>query len=498
MARFMFSAALTNEKRTNKSTQMKRYLYNLLMVLSFILLLHRTQAQESWSLERCISYALEHNITIKQQQLQTLYNQNNLHQAKAAVLPSISASASYGFNFGNSVDPYTNDFIENNVQSSNLSLGGSLNLFRGLQKYNTIQQRDFEYKASVQDAEKMRNDVSLLVATAYLQILYSEELLEIAKKQLQVTQMQIERTKKLVEAGSLARGNLLEIEAQAASEELQVINSQNQLDINYLNLSQLIELESQENFKIVRPVFDEIDLFDQTLTPAMVYLEAQGLPQIKSAEFKLRASEEQLDFAYGSRSPSLSVYGGVGTGYSDARLKYAAMGDSYPVEMGYFKMNDIRYSVFRDMENMSATKYPIVDQYTDNISYSLSFNLSIPIFTNFQIKYGISNARINVESSKYTVDQTKNQLYKDIQQAFSDVRAAYARYNGGRKALEARQESFKYTEQKYNVGLVNSVDYNTEKNLLAKTESDMLQAKYGYIFSKNVLNFYRGLPIVLK
>lgn len=459
------------------------------------------QGQEVWNLERCITYAYDNNIQIKQQRLNAAYQKNVLKQSKADVLPSLNAGANYNLTYGRAVDPFTNEFSETNVKTTNLSINGALTLFNGLKTYHTVQRNNLNLMSSLQEVEKMKNDISLNIATAYLQILYSYELLEIAKSQLEITRLQVERTSKLVEAGSLAKGNLLEIQAQAATEELQVINAENDLKSNYLTLIQLLDLkvENSDEFVIERPAFDDFEDDKIVLTPQMIYLEAQELPQVKSAKLNVQSAEQNLAIVKGSRYPSLSLNVSYGTGYSDARKKYAMEIDpENPVrEIGYVG-DDPSQVVYSPNLMQTEYNYAFGDQFVDNASTYISFRLNIPIFNNWNIENNISNTRIEIENNQYQLELTKMQLYKDIQQAYDKAQAAMKQYQGSRKALEAMKESFKYTQQKFDVGLVTSLDFNTAKNQLTKAESELLQAKYEYIFRKELLDFYRGRPITLK
>lgn len=457
------------------------------------------QAQEVWTLDKCVQYAYENNISIKQQELNTRYAENTLEQNRASVLPTLNGNAMQNLSYGRRVDPFTNEFTENNVASTSFSLSSSVTLFNGLQQHNTVKKSRLDLKASLQDLEKMKNDIALNIATAYLQILYNQEMLAKAKRQLEVTRQQIARTQKLVEAGSLAKGDLLEIKAQAANEELQVINAQNQLQSSYLTLTQLLALPAGQNFEIERPDFQNFQPESTLPTIEEVFQQAQQLPQIKGAEYRLESSEKSLLIAKGARSPRLSVSASYGTGYSDAREKYSyEMGE--PQQAGYVvdaTNTPTGEMVMTPTLNTVGELYPFADQLADNASTSVSFQLTIPIFNGLQIKNGVSNARVEVLNSQYNLDLAKQQLYQEIQQAHNDALAALAQYNGSITTLEAMQESFKYTEQRFNVGLVTSVDYNTAKNQLSNTESELLQAKYEYIFKRNVLNFYSGTPLTL-
>ncbi len=445
-----------------------------LFPILFMMFFTGSRAQIVWTLEDCIVYAFDNNISIKQQVLTTQYNENILNQSKVSLAPNLNAGASHGFSFGRALDPTTYRFKENQtIMTSNLNLTSSVTLFNGLQQMNTIQQNEFNLLAGLQDLEKLKNDISLLLASAYLQILFNRELLQVAINQHELTLQQVERTDKLVEAGSLARGSLLEIQAQAASEELNVINSRNHLDISYLTLTQYLDLDSVGDFEIEIPEFGDVARDPIMLTVGMVYRDALNiLPQIQSAEYKLQSAYEGLSIAQGGRSPSLFLNGQWFTGYSDARQRL-------------------------NTETLELEDVPFWDQVDGNRSASVSMGLNIPIFNRWMVNTNISNARLGVLSNELSLETTRMDLYKNIQQAYADAVAARKKHLATEEALISMEESFKYTEQKFEVGLVNTVEYNTEKNRLTATQSDLLQSKYDYIFKMKILDFYRGIPITL-
>lgn len=425
-----------------------------------------TAQQESWSLEKCINYAVDHNIQIKQQTLQTKVQKNNYDQSKLNLLPVINGSVSHDYSFGRALDQNSYEFYNQTVLSDYFYLGGRTNLFNGLQNFNNIQRSKYELLAGEQDLQKIRDNISLAVAVAYLQILLNKELVTATENQLNITNQQIEKTRKMVDAGSVARGNLLQIEAQAAQEELSLINMKNQLDISYLNLTQLLELGSPAGFEIEVP---EINVGQNVFITGNIdeiyNLAAQARPEIRSSQLKLEASRYDLKIAKGARSPSLSLSHTFGT----------------------------RYSYINDVEGL----LPFKDQLKNNKSYGLGISLSIPVLNGWQVNKNIANSKLAVENSQYSLEGTKKQLYKDIQQAYTDAAAALKKYNASGKAVSSMEESFRYTEQKFNVGMLTPVDYNASKTQLLNAQSDMAQAKYEFIFKTKVLDFYRGIPLNL-
>ena len=456
--------------------QRKKFIF--LLPIFCLLFFPSMKAQKIWSLEDCIIYAYENNISIKQQDLLTQYFDNQWKQSRMEQLPNLNAGISHRYTWGRALDETTYRFTEDQrTIQSGVNLNSSVTLFQGLRQRNTIKQNEFNLLSSLQDLEKLKNDISMLLASGYLQILFNRELLAVAQIQYETTLQQVERTSKLVEAGSLARGSLYEIQAQAATEELNVIQAQNALDISYLTLTQMLDLDSVGDFEIEIPEFGDVAREPIMITVQEVYREGLGvLPRIRSAELQVESAEKGLSIAKGYRSPSLSLNGGYSTSYSDFRQLLLGVDENL---------------------NPIWQEYPFWDQIKDNRNAYVSLGLSIPIFNKNIISTGISNARLDVLDNELTLETTKMDLYKSIQQAYADAKAARRSYLASETALISMEESFKYTEEKYEVGLVNAVEYNIEKTRLTDTQSSLLRAKYDYIFKMKVLDFYRGIPIRL-
>jgi outer membrane protein len=448
---------------------MKRKFFTLgfVMLLSPLLLFSQ---QKQWTFEECIAHALENNIQIKQQEIMTRYQESSLEQSKLNLLPSLNGSANHYYSFGRSYDRTSNRYTEGEtVQSNSFNVSSNMSLFNGLVNYNTIQKNKYELLATEQDLEGFRSDISLNVALAYLQILLNNELVATTASQVELTNQQIDRTRKLVDAGSLARGNLLDIEAQAAREELQLITLQNQLAISLLTLAQLLELPSTDSFKIVIPEI-AVDPVAFESNPDSIYSVAEKIrPEILGAEYKLKGAEYDLAIAKGGRSPQLSVGASWNTAYSDNRI-----------------------------DLVTLQPYGFGTQLDINRNSAVGFSLSIPILNGWMVNTQIKNSRLGIENSRYALENTKKQLYKNIQQAYTDATGALKRYYSSQKAVSSMEEAYRYAEQKLNVGLVTAVDYNQSKTQLLNAQSEMAQAKYEYVFKSKVLDFYKGIPLSLQ
>ncbi len=424
-------------------------------------------AQNIWSLQKCIDYAVENNIQIKQQGLNTQYGENQVQQAKSNKLPNLNASIGNDYSFGRSLT-YLNTY--KNVNSANLSGGASTNftIWNGATLSNTVKQRELDLQATIYDLQKAKDDIMLAIAAGYLEILFAEELETVTAAQIEVTKQQIERTQQLVDAGSLARGALLEIEAQKAREELQLVNDHNRVQLAYLTLFQLLELPVAESFKIEKPKLPEVKA-NASLTNAIDVLNnaINVRPEIKAAQLRVKSAMKQLDIAKGYRYPSLSF------------------------NANYYNLYNNKYTDIKG-DNISFG-----EQLRNNSRSGVGVTLSIPIYNRSQVKIGISNATLQISDYEYRLQTARNVLRKDIELAYTNALASFNRYISTEKAVNSMEEAFRYTEEKYNVGMVNTVDYNISKNSLTVAQSNLLQAKYEYIFRTKILDFYNGIPIEL-
>jgi outer membrane protein len=453
-------------------------------------------AQQPWSLEDCIQYAMENNIQIKQTVLNTEYNENLLKQSRLSQIPNLNASTNYTYSWGRALDQTTYQFTQDQkINSLSLGVNSSMYLFNGFQKRNTILQNQLDLMASYEDVEKIKNDISLNIAAAYLSILFNKELLAVAHSQLEITGQQVERTRKMVDAGSLARGSFLEIQAQYASEELNLINAENQLNLSLLNLQQILDLPVDTAFDVSVPELPEPEDTMIVINATEVYrIAEQEMPEIRSAELSVESSEKGLKIAESGRYPSLRFSANYSSGYSDIRQKVVEV-NTTQLPVGETTGGEAVLSYPTDIPVYG--KYPFFEQVRDNLSAGVGVGLSIPIFNGWEVNTNVANARIALENARLELQSRKNTLYANIQQAYADALAALKKFTASEQALISMQESFKYTEKKFEVGLVNTVDYNASKNQLTATQSDLLQAKYDFIFKTKILKFYKGEPITL-
>lgn len=415
-------------------------------------------AQNRWTLPECIDTALANNRNIKKQKLNYKSGEISYNQAKANRLPNLNASLGQNFNFGRSLAA-DNTYQNSNSQNTSFSLSSGVTLFNGFRMKNTIEARQAELLAAGADVQKIEKDIILNVSGVFLQVLQNKEMLRNAENQLNITRENIARRKELIEAGKLAEGEIFEIQAQEAKEELARVQAENQLKLSLLDLSQVLELDHFEDIDVAVPenlLENELAL----LSADEVYRSAlDNRPEIKSAQHRLESSLKSVEIANAGKLPSLSMGAQWGSGY---------------------------YNMSNLPNNASFGK-----QFSNNMSTGIGLNLSIPIFNRYEVKNQVESAKLNVESSKIDIENTKIELRKTIQQAYYNALAAKNRWDSSRKSVKANEESYRFASQKYEVGRANQYELNLAKTNLSQSISEETQAKYEYVFRMKILELMK-------
>lgn len=428
-------------------------------------------AQETWSLERCLLYAKEHNIQLKQSMLNQQSAEQGKKQALALMFPDLNANVGYNSNFGRSIDPGTNSFVNQTVNSNNFWLGTGVTLFNGFGLLNSFRQSQLDVLAATYDVQGLSNDISMNIASAFMQVMFEEELLNVAKEKFASTKGQLERTAKLVDAGSLPAGSLMDVESQLATNELQVVNSEIAVQTAIVALKQLLNLQTSEPFAIERPTVDlpMVDISATTVTS--IYEKAmENWPQIKAKETRVNSAKRGEWIAFASYTPTLRASASVSTLYSSSYKDY-------------------------NLDTFEATDIPYGDQLDRNLSQSIGLSLSIPLFNGLQSRTAVNKSRLSRINSELELQDTKNQLYSSVQQAYSDASSANRGYEASLKSVTASERAFSYAEQRYAVGSLNSTEFNISRNNLAIARAELLRAKYIYMFRTKILDFYQGKPL---
>ncbi len=467
------------------------------LAITALLIVAQAHAQKKWTLKECVDYALENNLVIKQAMVTTDVSRVNYNQTYASFFPSLNGSINQSFNNGRAIDPTTNVYSNQDVNGFSGSLTANVTIFNGLRLQNMLKQYDLDYQAGKFDIDKAKNDIAMNTVADYLTVLYSKENLKAAKDRVDVTDKQRKNIKLQVEGGNLAQGNLLDIEAQFAQEEMSVVNAENTLRQAFLNLTQMMNLDSITGFDIESPFIDIPDQSILALTPEAVYATSLTImPEVKSSELKLKSSEKGVSIAKSGYYPTLTAFGQLSSNYSNQAKDITSItpGGLVPTSIGYVTASGEQILV-PDYKYQYANT-PLWDQVENNFNKAFGFNLSIPLFNGMNAKSNVERAKLQAKNSDFQLQQQKQQLLKNIQQAHIDAVNASKRYQAATKSAEALKTSFTYTEKKLEVGMINMVDYTTIKNNLAKAESDLLQSKYELIFRIKVLDFYMGKPLI--
>lgn len=434
--------------------------YALTMIFSA-----NVQAQEKWDLEKCISHAIENNLNIKQQEASKEQSAVELSTAKWSRLPDLNGGASHSFNFGRSIQA-DNTYKSLNTQNTSFNLNTSIPLFTGLKITNNIALAKLNLKAATEDLNKAKEDISIQVASAYLQVLFNEELAQVAHIQVELSKEMLVQKEEYFKNGKASEAEWLEAKSRVAQDQLSAVQADNNYKLSLLDLSQLLGLPSPENFSIVSPTAEMEEYMESISSPADIYNQAILFkPSIKAAQYRLEGAAKSVKIAKSAYFPQLSFGAGLST--------------------NYYKVAGMKNSLFGS-------------QLRDNFSQYLGFQLTIPIFNRFGTRNQVRSARIQQNTLNWQLEDSKKALYKEIQQAYYNALGAESRYQSSITADKAAEASFNLMKEKYAEGKANATEYNESRTSWMKAISEKLQAKYDYIFRTKILDFYKGVPLTLK
>lgn len=422
-------------------------------------------AQKQWNLKQCIEYAIEHNLTIKQQEAAKDESAVDLNTAKWSRLPDLNGSASHSFNFGRSLQ-MDNTYQQLNTQNTGLNLSTSIPLFTGMQIPNQIALSKLNLKAAVEDLNKAKEDISIQVTSAYLQVLFNEELAKVAHEQVALSEEMLKQKTAFFKVGKASEAELYEAKSRAAQDQLSAVQADNEYRLALLDLSQLLELPTPEGFGIVSPSIDEDKDFSILTSPADIYSEALLIkPSIKAAQYRVEGAQKSIRIAQSGYYPQLSLGAGIATSY------YNVSG--------------------RENGNFGS-------QLRDNFSQYIGLSLNIPIFNRFSTRNQVRKARIQQTTLNWQLEDAKKALYKEIQQAYYNAVNTESKFESSRTADEAAKASFNLMKEKYANGKATSTEFNEARTNWLKAVSDRIQAKYDYLFRTKILDFYKGVPLTLE
>ncbi|MET3126017.1 outer membrane protein [Arcicella rosea] len=480
--------------------------FSLLILTGITLLTFQGKAQNAiqasgnetkLSLQEAVNIALKNNISVKQSENQLLLSNLQLKQSKDNRLPNANGSINESFNFGRSLDPFTNTYIEKNINYNSLSVNANVTIFNGFLLRNTILQNDLLLKATELDLQAMRENVSLQVVLAYLNILNAQDILVISQSQTQITALQIQRTDKLVQAGSLPQSNLLDLKAQLATEETTVINNQSTLDLAKLSLIQLLNDKNITDVAVERvslPVPATSQGYDATATKIFEIAE-KNQPTIKAADLRIQGAMKGIEIARAGFLPTVSAGANLGANQSNAQKLYRQDGTTSS-NLGTVNVSGVDYPLVvtqaRFVEDGTVAYF---QQLKNTANYGFGFNATIPIFSRFLNKNRVAQAKIQKSNADLTALQARQTLRQNIEQAYTNMNNAAKRFDALTIQVTALEESFRAAESRFGAGAIDFVNYSLQKTNLDKARGNQIQAKYDFIFRTKILDYYQNKPL---
>ncbi|MBN3581819.1 TolC family protein [Algoriphagus aestuarii] len=417
-------------------------------------------------LETAVAIALENNLTLKRSELNQLSNEATLLQNQGQRLPNLNAGTSYGVRWGRSINPVTNLFETARIGNVNVSASSNATIFAGNQINNSIKQSKVDLEAGMYNIEATKNNITLNIINLFINVVFNREQVNVAENQLSTTKDQLARTTKLVEAGSLPLSDQLDVQAQNATNEVNLVNARNNYNIAKLNLAQALQIPYSPEFSVVEPEFEINETLMATETPRDIYEAAiETMPEIKAAQANIESADLGVKLAKAGYYPTLGVGANIFSNYVDQ-----AFGTERP-------------SFGQQIEN--------------NLSEAVNLQLNIPIFSRLNNKATVQRAKVQKQISEVAALEAENQLRNDIETAYNSALAAQLTYESSLVQVQSLQETFRIAQQRFDLGAINSVDFQVAQNNLFNAQADLLNAKYTYIFRVKVLDFYLGNPINL-
>ena len=478
---------------------MKINKYNsLVFALLFGLGLSAQTQPKQWTLEECVRYALDNNITIKLSELDVKSAVIDKSSAFGSFLPTVNANASHSWNVGLNQNITTGLLQNSTTQYSSVGASVGVDLYRGLQNQNTLRRAKLSIISSQYQLLKMQEDISLNVANAFLEILFNKENLKVKKEQLAIDEKRYARSEEMVNAGTIPRGDLFDLKATVATDQQAIIVAENSLLISKLSLAQLLQLKEFADFDVIDDtnVKDENNIMAQT--PIDIYNKAKETrTELKLAQTNLEIAERNVTIAKGAYQPTLSAFYNFNTraSYSDI-ITGSTLNTANPTrQIGYVEGTN-QAVLEPNYSPVLGGAAPILDQFNDNKGQSFGLQLSVPIFNGFSVRNNVERSKVSLEKSKIDLEQKSLDLQRNVYTAFTDAKGALNAYESSTVTLEARQQAYNYAKEKYDVGLMNSFDFTQAQTLLTNAQSDVIRTKYDYMFKIKILEFYFGIPIV--
>lgn len=453
------------------------------------------QTSTKWSLQQCIDYALEHNTSIQQNVLQGEILSNNVRQAQLSRIPSLNGSGSHVYNIGRTIDPFTNTFDNATIQSNSFSISSGVLLYGGSQINNTIKQNKIGSQVNEESTKVIRNQIALSVASTYLQIVQAEENLKVAESQKQITKSQLDRAAQLVASGSANKSTKLSLQAQLANDQVNIINAQNGIQIGYNTLMNLMQYPIDLALEIERVEVVSLPEYLGDNVADIYNLALSNLPEIKQAELQIAQSRVGEKVAGAGLQPTLSAFGNVNTVYSQSGKEVLTTNDIETFPIGFTESTLEPVLTARNVTVVNDKAFG--NQLSDNLGQQVGLSLSVPIFNGYRSRTAVENAKVTSKINELNLENTKNQLRNDVTTAYTNLKAARSRYEAAKLSEEAQRLNFEFAQKRFEAGASNNVDLLTAKNQWSQAQTQLLNAKYEYVFRSLIINFYKGQELKL-
>lgn len=472
----------------------------LIILCFFILYGPLAQGQKKWNLLQCVEYAMSNNITIKQTDLQTKLAELNYKQSKMGQWPTFNFSGAPSYSSGRNQDPTTFSLITQSYVAASMQLQSSADIFNWFSKRNTIAANEWEIQAAKTGTDKLKNDISLLVANAYLQVLLAKEQEKIAGVQVQQSQAQLAYTRKLVDAGTLPELNAAELEAQLARDSSTFISAHGNVEQAILNLKANMNIDAAEALEIETPAAEKIPVEKiSDLQPENVYaLAMANMPQQRVNDFKLRSARKTSAAAKGSMYPTISIFGSLGSSFNN-RAKEITGSSQVIAPFGKVNVGGTDYDVFpyQPFTQYNYTNSPFFSQLNENFRQSIGLSLSVPIFNGRSLKTAYERTKINIRNLELQQELDNLKLKQDIYQAYNLSVVALEKYNASKKTIEAAERTYMYAKRRYDVGMLSTFELITNQNNLFRAKLEYALNQFDYVFKMKVLEFYKGQGLKL-
>ncbi|UXP32414.1 TolC family protein [Reichenbachiella agarivorans] len=452
---------------------------------------------KKWTLEECVNYALENNISIQQSILDAESAEYTKKQAIGNFLPSVNANATHSWNIGLNQDITTGVLVNQTTQNTGLGATVGVDIFRGLRNLNQLHQANLQILANQYQIDGMKDDISLMVANSFLQILFNKESLKVVQSQYKLTESEINRTKTLIENGQLPQGEIYQLEANAASQSQQIVVAENNVRLSTISLAQLLLINDYENFDIASNDYDIPATAIIETSPRDIYQKSLEIRnEVKISETNVEIAEKNYDLAVGGAMPTLSAFYSYNTRASNRGVVTGTqLSPTQPTqEIGVVETTG-QSVVAPNYEIVTGGADPLFDQFKFNKGHSFGLQLNVPIFNGFTNHVNMQRNRVSLEKARLTLENTKIELESSVYQSYNDATAAAKAYEASEKTLVARQQAFNYAQERYSVGVINSFEFTQTQQALEAAQSEVIRAKFDYIFKIKVLEFYFGIPI---